>query len=162
MSFSSVQGNDKASPLKFYDVDKNAQPWNPDRLVFRSFKEAAHFRAEHDRSNEDMGMSTVEPNPSRSGKRKRISMPTQVASNTAQRRPSADKLDLSPQRKKLRTGDRDVAQDTDLEVRFESRRQPNTTRTGAGSAKELGMMNDFVTLARGVEGHGGPVFTMIE
>jgi len=161
-SFSSVQENDQASPLRFFEVDTNSQPWDPARPAFRSFREAAQFHAGPDGNKAKEGTSTVESNAARNGKRKRTPVPKQMVPNTAQRRPRADKLDLSPHRKKLRTGDRDVAQDRDVEVRFESRPQPNTTGTGARSGKELGMMKDFVTLARGVESHGGPVFTMID
>ena len=162
MSFSSVQENNQASPLKFYDIDESGQPWSPDRLVFRSFKEAAHYQAEHGHNQAEADASPDESNASRKGKRKRTPLPAETASNTAQRRTGVNMPDLSPQRKKLRTGARDAAQETDVDVRFESRLQSNMPGIGAGSRKELDMINKFVTLARVVEGHGGPVFPMID
>jgi hypothetical protein len=151
-SFVSVQSNDQTSPVKFYDVDESAQPWDSDRLGFRSFNEAAKYQAEHDQGNAEAEPFTVKSSASGSGKRKR----------TAQRRVVADNLNPSPQRKKRRTGDRHVAQETDVEVHFESRPQRNTTGISAGSGEELGMIDDFVRSARIVEGHGGPAFTMID
>ena len=155
--FFAVPEDDQASSIKFFDVNEKSQSWDPARPAFRSFREAALHQAEHDSGKVKVGTYTVESNTKGGGKRRRTSMPTQVAASTAQRRTGANMLDLPPRRTKLRRrGDPDNGREAKPEVRFESRSQRIRPE------EEVGMINDFVTSAYIVGAHGGPVFTMIE